>query len=118
MRYRLVVPLVVLAAVLAGGCGGEANREAKRVPHVEGKRLDVAQEILDDAGLRYEVVGGGALGVIVRSNWEVCEQRPRAGRRAKTVDLEVARSCGYSPDYDDDDDDDFDDDDFDDDDDF
>ena len=60
----------------AGCCGGEANR----VPDVEGERLDVAQELLDDAGLGYEVIGGGALGVIVRRNWQVCEQRPRAGR--------------------------------------
>jgi hypothetical protein len=120
MRYGLTLATVILIALLAGGCGGEANR----VPQVEGKRLDVAQELLDDAGVGYEVIGGGALGVLVRSNWRVCEQRPRAGKKAKTVDLIVARSCagGVEDDFgydDDDDDDDFDlDDDFDDDDDF
>lgn len=76
---------------------------------MEGKRLDLAQKSLDDAGLGYEVIGGGALGVVVRRNWQVCEQRPRAGRRAKSVELLVGRSCigtvpsGY---YDEDDDDD------------
>jgi hypothetical protein len=63
------------------------------VPDVEGHRLDVAQERLDDAGLGYEVNGGGALGAVVRSNWRVCEQRPAPGKRAKSVDLHVARSC-------------------------
>ncbi len=93
--------------LFAGGCGDEANR----APDVEGKRLDVAQEALDDAGLRYEVIGGGDLGVLVPRNWQVCEQRPRPGRRAKSVELVVGRSCiGTFPDnyYDEDDDDDFD----------
>lgn len=118
MRYGLVASMLLGALLIAGGCGRDANREASRVPQVEGKRLDVAQELLEDAGLGYEVIGGGALGVIVRSNWEVCEQRPSAGRRAKTVDLVVARSCAdpLEDDFDFDDDDDYDD--YDDDDDF
>jgi hypothetical protein len=107
MRYATCVVVLVLMAVVAGGCGGEVNH----VPDVEGKRLDVAQELLDDRGLEYEVLGGGALGVIVRSNWEVCEQRPRAGVKAQTVDLVVARDCADPTDndldFDDDDDDDW-----------
>jgi hypothetical protein len=106
MRYRPTVVAALIFAFLAGGCGGEANR----VPDVEGKRLDVAQEVLDDAGLGYEVIGGGALGVVVRRNWQVCEQRPGAGRLAKSVELHVGRSCiGTVPadDYDEDGDDDF-----------
>ena len=110
MRYRAPVAAALFLAFIAGGCGGEANP----VPDVEGKRLDVAEELLDDAGLGYEVIGGGDLGVIVRRNWQVCEQRPRPGRRAKSVDLHVGRSCiGNVPDnfdydeyYDEDDDDD------------
>jgi hypothetical protein len=108
MRYIAATTAAVFLAVLAGGCGGEANQ----VPDVEGKRLDVAQELLDDAGLGYEVIGGGLLGVVIRSNWEVCEPRPRAGARANTVDLVVARSCAgpvedefeFDDDYDEDDD--------------
>jgi len=111
MRYRAPVAAALFLAFIAGGCGGEANP----VPDVEGKRLDVAQELLDDAGLGYEVIGGGDLGVIVRRNWQVCEQRPRSPKRAKSVELHVGRSCiGNVPDdfdydeyYDEDDDDDF-----------
>jgi hypothetical protein len=105
MRYTTPVVAALFLAFLAGGCGGEANR----VPDVEGERLDVAQELLDDAGLGYEVIGGGALGVVVRRNWQVCEQRPRAGKVAKSVELHVGRSCiGAVPAdsyYEDDDDD-------------
>jgi hypothetical protein len=110
MRYTAPVVAALFLSFLAGGCGGEANR----VPQVEGKRLDVAQELLDDAGLGYEVIGGGALGVIVRRNWQVCEQRPRAGRLAKSVELHVGRSCRgtmpadeYEDEYYEDDDDDY-----------
>jgi PASTA domain len=92
MRYQYWSISLAAAAALAGGCGGTANR----VPDVEGQRLDLAQERLDDAGLGYEVIGGGALGVVVRSNWQVCEQRPAPGKRAKSVDLHVARSCAGS----------------------
>jgi hypothetical protein len=113
MRYSAAITSALLVAVLAGACGGEANR----VPDVEGERLDVAQEVLDDAGVGYEVIGGGVLGVIVRSNWEVCRQHPDAGVEAETVDLVVARSCAdrdYDDDFDFEDDyeDDYDDDDF------
>lgn len=59
MRYRAWLSVFLLYALLAGGCGDEENR----VPDVEGKRLDVAQEALDDAGLGYEVIGGGRMGV-------------------------------------------------------
>jgi hypothetical protein len=107
MRYRAPLVATLFLAFVAGGCGGEANA----VPDVEGKRLDLAQELLDDAGLGYDVIGGGDLGVIVRRNWQVCEQRPRPPRRAKSVELHVGRSCiGNVPDdfdYDEDDDDDF-----------
>ena len=89
MRYRGFPVSLLAGAVLAGGCGGTANR----VPDVEGDRLDVAQEQLDDAGLGYEVIGGGTLGVVVRSNWRVCDQDPAPGKRAKSVELRVARSC-------------------------
>jgi beta-lactam-binding protein with PASTA domain len=89
MRCIVFVPALLLCVLLAG-CGGH---ETRPVPRVDGKRLDVAKETLDDAGLGYEVIGGGAFGVVVESHWRVCEQHPRAGRRASSVELVVARSC-------------------------
>jgi hypothetical protein len=89
MRYRALALTVIATTLVAGGCGGEANQ----VPDVEGKRLDIAQRTLDDAGLGYEVTGGGRLGAVPRKRWRVCEQRPRAGKRAENVQLIVARSC-------------------------
>lgn len=88
MRYRFFA-LFILSIVVAG-CGG---REVKAVPRVDGERLDVAKERLDEAGLGSEVIGGGAFGIVVDSHWRVCEQHPRAGRRASSVELVVARSC-------------------------
>ncbi len=83
--------IVCAAALLltAAACGATA----KQVPDVTGDRLDVAQSRLDEAGLGYEVVGGGVLGVVVRSHWQVCEQDPPPGGRAKSVELVVERTC-------------------------
>lgn len=86
---RLSVAWAVVLLPVASGCGSEA----KPAPDVTGRRLDIAQERLDDRGLGYEVIGGGALGVVVRSHWWVCSQRPSPGHRAKSVELVVARSC-------------------------
>jgi beta-lactam-binding protein with PASTA domain len=87
---RLQVSCAVVLLFAVAGCGGRA---ARNVPDVTGERLDVAQEELDDTGIGSEVIGGGAFGVVVRSHWRVCEQHPRPGRVAKTVELVVARSC-------------------------
>jgi beta-lactam-binding protein with PASTA domain len=66
------------------------------VPDEVGKRLDVAESDLGDAGLTYQEIGGGALGIIVRSNWTVCQTEPAAGSTVgsgRSVKLIVARSC-------------------------
>jgi beta-lactam-binding protein with PASTA domain len=94
MRYRAApIGLVVLAVSLAG-CG---TREARRVPDVRGDRLDVAEERLEGRGLDFEEVGGGAFGIVVRSNWRVCDQEPGAGRKARSVRLIVDRDCEPPP---------------------
>ena len=80
---------VMLMALALAGCGGAP--QAKRVPDVRGERLDVAEARLDARGLRWEEVGGGVFGVIVRSNWYVTEQIPGPGKRATTVKLVVVR---------------------------
>lgn len=82
----LVLPLA--------GCGGG---EPQAVPDVRGKRLDVAERRLDDLGLDYERVGGGTFGIVVRSNWRVCDQQPRPGTRATEVTLVVDRHCPPPP---------------------
>ena len=84
MRYTLVLLVLCLA-----GCGGDSHP----VPNVTGDRLDVAAERLEDRGLDYELIGGGTFGVVVKSNWYVCEQHPAGGSRAPSVELVVARSC-------------------------
>ena len=58
-----------------------------------GARLDVAPERLDDLGLGYETIGGGAFGIVVTSNWTVCEQQPPPGRLTTPMELVVARWC-------------------------
>ena len=77
-------------ALLLAGCG---TTEPKAVPDVSGQSLDVAEDTLDRAGLRYDAVGGGAFGIVVRSHWTVCKQIPAPGASASSVTLFVARSC-------------------------
>ena len=91
MRGQSLIGL--LAALLIGttGCGGKQTPH--RVPDLRGKRLDVAEERLDARGLDWEELGGGAFGVLVRSNWYVCEQEPGPGTQAHTVRLIVDRDC-------------------------
>jgi hypothetical protein len=67
-----------------------------KVPHLTGRRLDVAEDILRSHHLRFREVGGGAFGIVVKSNWRVCTTRPAAGARVRTrtrVSLYVDRSC-------------------------
>lgn len=67
--------------------------QSHTVPDLTGKRLDVAEEDAQEAGVSFKVVGGGVFGVVVPSHWTVCEQDPEAGSHAERVKLIVARSC-------------------------
>jgi beta-lactam-binding protein with PASTA domain len=89
MNKALLLTGLLTVAVLVAGCG----REEHRVPNVTGQRLDIAQERLEAAGLACDTLGGGTFGVVVRSNWFVCEQNPNPGAVAETVKLIVERSC-------------------------
>ena len=82
---------LILVTALVAGCGGAGR--PKRVPDVRGERLDLAEARLEARGLRWEEIGGGAFGVIVRSNWYVEEQIPPPGKPATTVKLVVERGC-------------------------
>jgi hypothetical protein len=66
------------------------------MPDLVGERLDVAKSDLSAAGISendVEVVGGGTFGVVVESNWTVCEQSPSPGSTASDVRVIVDREC-------------------------
>lgn len=92
MRAGRRATCVALGLALVS-CSSEANTTS--MPSVTGKTLDVAKSDIERAGFDddVEVLGGGALGVIVESNWEVCDQRPAAGQPLKAPRLTVKREC-------------------------
>jgi serine/threonine protein kinase len=68
------------------------------VPSLVGQPLDFAEQRLSDLGLDSTEVGGGIFGVLVPSDWEVCQTDPVADatvRRGSTVQLLIDRpgSC-------------------------
>jgi hypothetical protein len=66
------------------------------VPNESGERLDVAENDLRSHGLRYREVGGGTFGIVVKSNWMVCETHRAAGApvsKHARVELIVDREC-------------------------
>jgi hypothetical protein len=105
-RRRLIAVLVALSVI--AGLGAAAVIEAPRlsdsgksatpdgvtVPSLAGQPLDVAERQLDDLGLRASEEGGGLFGVIVPSDWNVCETSPAAGavvRPNSTIRLLIDR---------------------------
>lgn len=105
---RIVSTLSVLAlALLTSSCDELATDGASTsednpqftMPDVTGEKLDVAYEKIESAGFddkdAVTIEGGGALGVIVESNWTVCSQVPEAGAEGtEAPTLAVERSCG------------------------
>ena len=68
------------------------------MPDLTGERLDVAYQALNEAGFTkkssVKIVGGGALGVVVESNWTVCSQAPVPGSPLSDAPtLTIARDC-------------------------
>ena len=105
-RRRLVPWLVTLLAIGALGAatliavpklsdsGKTHSPSGIEVPSLAGQPLDVAEQRLDDLGLRSSEEGGGLFGVIFPSDWNVCETSPAAGaevRRGSTVSLQIDR---------------------------
>jgi hypothetical protein len=90
IRGQPLIGALALAFAVVG-CGGKATLH--RVPDLRGERLDVAEARLEARGLDWEELGGGALGIVVRSHWYVCDQEPRPGKKARTVRLIVERDC-------------------------
>ena len=93
-RVLAAASAAAAAALLLAGCGTAGS---VAVPNVTGQRLDVAESNLDATGLDHKIVGGGAFGVVLHSRWQVCAQEPRAGARAVSVTLVVARVCDVAP---------------------
>ena len=97
VKPRTIIALSAASLlVFAAGCGSSPSNSgsAARVPDVTMEPLSAAEDELDAIGLRYDAVGGGLFGIVVRSHWTVCKQVPAAGRRAVHVTLYVARDCG------------------------
>lgn len=87
--------LFIAVAFLLAGCGETAK--PKLVPDLRGQRLDLAESRLDARGLDWEEIGGGTLGIVIRSNWWVCDQQPSPGKLGRTVKLVVDRDCPSPP---------------------
>ncbi|MHA3700898.1 DUF4839 domain-containing protein [Jatrophihabitans sp. YIM 134969] len=62
-----------------------------------GQKLDVAEDAIESAGGdpdKIKIIGGGALGVAVKSNWTVCNQVPAAGEALTSEpELTIEREC-------------------------
>ena len=66
------------------------------MPDVVGESLEVALNDIEGAGVddEVEILGGGVLGIVDESNWQVCEQLPPAGDEVTDVPrLTVDREC-------------------------
>lgn len=94
-RYTCLITVVLLSLGLFG-CGSSDEESPILMPDVTGSRLDVALSDIERAGIddEVEILGGGMLGIVDESNWEVCDQVPLGG---KPVDgaprLTVEREC-------------------------
>jgi beta-lactam-binding protein with PASTA domain len=74
-----------------GECSTVSGGAEKTIPRLAGERLDVAESRLDDLHIAYQEIGGGLFGIVVRSNWVVCETSPGPGATAQSVKLIVDR---------------------------
>lgn len=64
------------------------------VPQLVGERLDVARDRLKRAGFDPDVEGGGVLGIINDSNWQVVTQNPGPGvmlEQGSSVEIRVEK---------------------------
>jgi serine/threonine protein kinase len=81
------------------GTGGTSSPSGVTVPSLAGQPLDVAEQHLDQLGLGYTEEGDtGLFGVLIPSDWSVCDTDPAAGTEVpagSTVRLLIDRpgSC-------------------------
>ena len=62
------------------------------VPSLAGQPLDVAEQRLNDLGLHSSEEGGGLFGVLIPSDWDVCETSPGRLGRLPGLDRPARRS--------------------------
>jgi hypothetical protein len=70
---------------------------ARRVPrNLVGKRLNAAESELDSQGIGFRTVGGGIFGIVLKSDWGVCDTIPHGGAAVRgPVKLVVGHfTCG------------------------
>lgn len=92
LSQPMLIASLVGAILATSACGAE---DKVVMPEVVGLQLDVALSDIERAGFsnEVEVLGGGVFGVVVESNWEVCEQDPSPGEPVEAPRLTVDRSC-------------------------
>jgi serine/threonine protein kinase len=104
---RVVIPLAALLIVaaltfaalivvpkLTDSDSPPSKSNGVTVPSLAGQPLDVAEQRLDDLGLRSTEEGGGLFGVLIASEWDVCDTSPPADstvRPGSTVRLLIDR---------------------------
>jgi hypothetical protein len=79
----LAVALCVATAPSAASAQPAAVGQALvkvRMPNDVGLRMDRATRLLHSKGLRVNEECTGLLGCIIKSNWWICGQAPRAGK--------------------------------------
>jgi serine/threonine protein kinase len=87
-------PKVSRSTGTATASGGTLSPDSVTVPSLAGQPLDLAEQRLDDLGLRPSEEGGGLFGVLVPSDWDVCDTSPGAGSvvsPGSTVQLTIDR---------------------------
>lgn len=101
--HRRVAALALIAFIgFAGVACDKSGTNTKTtdstavMPDVKGEKLDVALSDIKHAGFqdKVDIAGGGTFGVVVKSNWTVCDQLPAAGQTIKAPRLTVDRDCG------------------------
>jgi serine/threonine protein kinase len=106
-RRRRLIALLLVVLVLAGlgaaavievprlsDSGKSASPSGITVPSLAGQPLDAAERQLSDLGLHATEEGGGLFGVVIPSDWNVCETSPSPGsavRPGSTVRLLIDR---------------------------
>jgi serine/threonine protein kinase len=100
--------IAILAAAIAGGIeapklsrntgtetagAGSSASAGVTLPSLVGQPLDVAEHHLDDLGLSYSEEGGGLFGVLIPSDWDVCDMDPSAGSTVPSGSTVRLKAC-------------------------